>query len=149
MDIVSLRFDILAITARDSKYVIMTENEISKVVLDLSIKIHKILGPGLLESAYEDCLEYELKKVGLHVRRQVLIPLIYDGVTLGDGFRADLIVNDKVLVELKSVKDLQDIHYAQTITYLKLTGLKLGLLINFNCMQVSKQFKRVVNGLNE
>lgn len=127
----------------------MTENEISKVVLYLSIKIHKVLGPGLLESAYEDCLEYELKKAGLNPRRQVMIPLIYDGVALGDGFRADLIVNDKVLIELKSVKELQDIHYAQTVTYLRLTNIKLGLLINFNCMQVSKQFKRVVNGLKE
>ena len=125
----------------------MTENEISKLVLDLSIKIHKILGPGLLESAYEDCLEYELIKIGLKTRRQVPIPLIYDGVKLGDGFRADLVVDDKVLIELKSVKELQDIHYAQTITYLRLTGMKLGLLINFNCTYVSKQFKRVVNGL--
>ena len=125
----------------------MTENEISKLVLDLSIKIHKVLGPGLLESAYEDCLEYELTRIGLKTRRQVPIPLIYDGVKLGDGFRADLIVDDKVLIELKSVKELQDIHYAQTITYLRLTGMKLGLLINFNCTYVSKQFKRVVNGL--
>lgn len=125
----------------------MTENEISKLVLDLSIKIHKVLGPGLLESAYEDCLEYELTKIGLKTRRQVPIPLIYDGVKLGDGFRADLIVDDKVLIELKSVKELQDVHYAQVVTYLRLTRMKLGLLINFNCMHVSKQFKRVVNGL--
>lgn len=127
----------------------MTENEISKLVLELCIKIHKALGPGLLESAYEDCLEYELTKAGHKPKRQEPIPLLYDGVRLGEGFRADLIVEDKVLIELKSVKELQDIHYAQTATYLKLTGIKLGLLINFNCMQVSKQFKRVVNGLKE
>ena len=127
----------------------MTENELSRLILNLCIKIHKALGPGLLESAYEDCLEYELAKAGRKPKRQVAIPLVYDGVTLGEGFRADLIVDDKVLIELKSVRELQDIHYAQTLTYLKLTGLKLGLLINFNCMQVSKQFKRVVNGLNE
>ena len=127
----------------------MTENELSRLILNLCIKIHKALGPGLLESAYEDCLEYELAKAGHKSKRQVVIPLVYDGVTLGEGFRADLIVDDKVLIELKSVRELQDIHYAQTLTYLKLTGLKLGLLINFNCMQVSKQFKRVVNGLND
>ena len=127
----------------------MTENELSRLILNLCIKIHKALGPGLLESAYEDCLEYELAKAGHKPKRQVAIPLVYDGVTLGEGFRADLIVDDKVLIELKSVRELQDIHYAQTLTYLKLTGFKLGLLINFNCMQVSKQFKRVVNGLNE
>jgi len=125
----------------------MTENEISKLVLDLCIKIHKVLGPGLLESAYEDCLEYELTKAGHKPKRQESIPLIYEGESLGEGFRADLIVDDKVLIELKSVRELQDIHFTQTLTYLKLTGFKLGLLINFNTMHVSTQFKRVVNGL--
>jgi len=127
----------------------MTENDISKIVLDLCIKIHKALGPGLLESAYEDCLEYELTKAGVKSKRQEPIPMVYDGVRLGEGFRADLIVEDKVLIELKSVKELQDIHFAQTATYLKLTGFKLGLLINFNCMRVSQQFHRVVNGLKD
>ena len=110
----------------------MTENELSRLILNLCIKIHKALGPGLLESAYEDCLEYELAKAGHKPKSQVEITLVYDGFTLGEGFRADLIVDDKVLIELKSVRELQDIHYAQTLTYLKLTGLKLGLLINFN-----------------
>ena len=125
----------------------MTENEISKVVLDLCIKIHRTLGPGLLESAYEDCLEYELIKAGHQVKRQCPVPLIYDGKRLGDGFVAALIVDDKVLLELKAVSELKDIHYAQTLTYLKLTGIRLGLLINFNCQKVSKDFHRVVNGL--
>jgi len=127
----------------------MTENEISKLVLDLSIKIHNKLGPGLLESAYEDCLEYELTKAGHKPKRQHPVPLIYDGQQLGEAFRADLIVDDKVLIELKSVRELQDIHYAQTLTYLKLTGIRLGLLINFNTTKVSKQFKRIANGLSE
>ena len=127
----------------------MTENEISKLVLDLSIKIHRKLGPGLLESAYEDCLEYELTKAGHKPKRQEPIPLIWDGQQLGEGFRADLIVDDKVLIELKAVSELKDIHYAQVVTYLKLTGLKLGLLINFNTQRVSNDFHRVVNGLKD
>ena len=127
----------------------MTENEISKLVLDLSIKIHRKLGPGLLESAYEDCLEYELTKAGHKPKRQEPIPLIWDGQQLGEGFRADLIVDDKVLIELKAVSELKDIHYAQVVTYLKLTGLKLGLLINFNAQRVSNDFHRVVNGLTD
>ena len=127
----------------------MTENEIAKLVLDLSIKIHRKLGPGLLESAYEDCLEYELTKSGHKPKRQETIPLIWDGQQLGEGFRADLIVDDKVLIELKSVSELKDIHYAQVVTYLKLTGLKLGILINFNTMRVSNDFHRVVNGLED
>ena len=127
----------------------MTENEIAKLVLDLSIKIHRKLGPGLLESAYEDCLEYELTKAGHKPKRQEPIPLIWDGQQLGEGFRADLIVDDKVLIELKAVSELKDIHYAQVVTYLKLTGLKLGLLINFNTQRVSNDFHRVVNGLKD
>ena len=125
----------------------MTENELAKIVVDLCVKIHKILGPGLLESAYEECLTYELKKQGLQVQRQVSIPLIYDGVELGEGFRADIIVDGKLILELKSVGELQQVNYSQLLTYLKLTGMKLGLLINFGQNRVADGIHRVVNGL--
>ena len=125
----------------------MTENELSKTVVDLCVKIHKKLGPGLLESAYERCLTYELKKQGLKAESQVSIPLIYDGVDLGEGFRADIIVDDKLILELKSVGELQKVNYSQLLTYLRLTGLKLGLLINFGENRVTDGIHRVVNGL--
>jgi len=125
----------------------MTENEISKVVVDLCIKIHKELGPGLLESAYEECLAYELNKLNIPFERQKVIPLEYDGRVLGDGFRADLIIDKKVILELKSVSAVDPICQAQLLTYLKLTHLKLGLLINFGERRVSCGIKRMVNGL--
>lgn len=125
----------------------MTENELAKTVIDLCIKIHKKLGPGLLESAYEGCLTYELKKQGLKACRQVSIPLIYDGIEIGEGFRADIIVDDKLILELKSVGELQRVNYSQLLTYLRLTGLKLGLLINFGENRVIDGIHRVVNGL--
>ena len=125
----------------------MTENELAKIVVDLCVKIHKILGPGLLESAYEECLTYELKKQGLQVQRQVSIPLIYHGVELGEGFRADIIVDGKLILELKSVGELQQVNYSQLLTYLRLTGMKLGLLINFGQNRVADGIHRVVNGL--
>ena len=125
----------------------MTENELAKTVVDMCIKIHKRLGPGLLESAYEECLTYELKKQGIKVQRQVSIPLIYDGIELGEGFRADMIVGDKLILELKSVGELQRVNYSQLLTYLRLTGMKLGLLINFGENRVADGIHRVVNGL--
>lgn len=125
----------------------MTENELSKTIVDLCIKVHKKLGPGLLESAYEECLIYELKKQGLKAERQVSIPLIYDGVELGEGFRADIIVDDKLILELKSVGELQRVNFSQLLTYLRLTGLKLGLLINFGENRVIDGIHRIVNGL--
>ena len=101
----------------------MTENELAKQVIDLCIKIHKALGPGLLESAYEDCLAYELNKKNLSFKRQESIPLVYDGVELGEGFRADIIIEDKLIIELKSVAELQPVNFSQLLTYLRLTNL--------------------------
>ncbi len=125
----------------------MTENEISKIIVDLCIKIHKGTGPGLLESVYEECLAYELGKINIPFERQKIIPIVYDGHTLGNGFRADFIIDNKVIIELKAVSILEPIHQAQLLTYLKLSNLKLGLLINFGEKQVIKGIKRVVNGL--
>ena len=110
----------------------MTENELSKVAFDAALKVHKALGPGLLESAYEECLFYELKKTGLWVEKQKPLPLNYEEVKLDVGYRIDIILENKLLIEAKSVDDLHDIHLAQILTYLKLSNCKLGLLINFN-----------------
>ena len=110
----------------------MTENEISKIIFDCALKVHKALGPGLLESAYEECLYYELKKTGLNVVKQKPLPLIYEDVKLEIGYRVDLIIENKVIIEIKSVDALNDIHLAQVLTYLKLSDCKLGMLINLN-----------------
>ncbi len=110
----------------------MNENELSKIVIGYAIKVHKSLGPGLLESAYEECLFYELNKNGLYVERQKPIPLIYEEVKLDVGYRIDLMVENKLILELKSVDALNEVHLAQILTYLKLSNCKLGLLINFN-----------------
>ena len=125
----------------------MSENEIAKIVIDACYQIHTRLGPGLLESAYCRILEYELLKRGLRVRREVPIPFQYDNVQFDEGFRADLIVEDKVLLELKSVEAAAPVHKKQTLTYLKLTGLKLGLLINFGAPLIKDGITRLVNGL--
>ena len=125
----------------------MNENELAKQVIDLCIKIHKTLGPGLLETAYEECLAYELSKIGIKAERQVSIPLIYDGVKLGDGFRADIIVENKLILELKSVGEIKPVNYSQLLTYLKLTNMKLGLLINFGQHRMIDGIHRVANGL--
>lgn len=114
------------------KVLYMTENELSKFVFDCALKVHKALGPGLLESAYEECLYYELKRVGLDVVKQKPLPLIYEEVKLDIGYRIDIIVENKLILEIKSVEALNDIHFAQLLTYLKLSNCKLGLLINFN-----------------
>jgi GxxExxY protein len=124
-----------------------TENELSRVIYDCSLKVHKALGPGLLESAYEECLAYELKKKGLLIERQKALPLIYEEVKMDIGYRIDLFVNNKVIIEIKAVESLTDVHLAQVLTYLKLTNCKLGLLINFNVALIKKGIKRVVNGL--
>ena len=125
----------------------MTENEISKTILDASIKIHKGLGPGLLESVYEEVLAYELQKNVLSCQRQVPIPVVYETVKMELGFRADIIVEKKVIIELKSVESLQSVHSKQLLTYLKVSGLKLGLLINFNETLLKNGITRVVNNL--
>jgi GxxExxY protein len=125
----------------------LNENELSKLVIGAAIKIHQALGPGLLESAYEECLFYELEKSGLEVERQKPMPLIYEEVKLDCGYRIDLMVNEKVIIELKSVDALNEIHLAQVLTYLKLSESKLGLLINFNVKYLKDGIKRVVNNL--
>ena len=125
----------------------MTENEISKVVVDLCFKIHKQYGPGLFESVYEELFCYELSKTGLLYKRQHPVPLIHEDIKMEVGFRADVIVEDKVIVELKSVEALADIHYKQVQTYLKLSGCKLGLLINFNVPLIKDGIHRIVNNL--
>lgn len=125
----------------------MTENEISKIIVDCALKVHRALGPGLLESSYEECLIYELSKRNLKVEKQKALPLIYEEVKLNVGYRIDLIVEDKVIIELKSVETLNDVHLAQVLTYLKLSECKLGLLINFNVALIKHGIRRVVNNL--
>lgn len=124
----------------------MTENEISKIVFECALKVHRNLGPGLLESAYEECLFYELKKANLLVEKQKGLPLIYEDVKLDIGYRIGIIVENKFIVEIKSVENLNDVHLAQIITYLKLSNCKLGLLINFNVNLLKNGVKRVING---
>jgi len=125
----------------------MYENEISERIIGCAIEVHKILGPGLLESAYEECLFYEIFQTGLRVEKQKPLPLIYKEIKLEVGYRIDLIVGNKVLVEIKSVEALNDIHTAQVLTYLKLSSCKLGLLMNFNVLRVKDGIKRLVNNL--
>lgn len=125
----------------------MTENEISKIVFDSALKVHKSLGPGLLESAYEQCLVYELKKYDLNVVKQKPLPLVYEEVKMEIGYRIDIMINNKVIIEVKSVDSLNDVHTAQVITYLKLSNCKLGMLINFNVPLVKNGIKRIVNNL--
>ena len=125
----------------------MTENELSDKIIGCAIQVHKSLGPGLLESAYLECLWYELKEIGLKVEKQKPLPLIYKEVKLDVGYRLDLLVEDKVVIELKSVEALNDVHVAQVITYLKLSDCKLGLLMNFNVLRLVDGLKRLVNNL--
>lgn len=124
----------------------MSENEISKIAFEAALNVHKTLGPGLLESAYEECLFYELTKNGLQVEKQKVLPLIYDEIKLDAGYRVDLFVENKFVIEIKSVDALNDIHMAQILTYLKLSNCKLGLLINFNVTLLKKGVKRVIYG---
>ena len=125
----------------------MTENEISKIVVDIAYKVHTKIGPGLLESVYEEIIFCEIKNYGLTVERQKAIPVIWKEKQLEIGFRADLIVESKVIIELKSVEEIAPVHYKQVLTYLKLTDLKLGLLINFNEYLIKDGIKRIVNNL--
>lgn len=119
----------------------------SKIVFDCALKVHQTLGPGLLESAYEECLFYELKKTGLYVEKQKALPLIYEEVKLDIGYRIDIIIENKLILEIKSVEALNDVHFAQLMTYLKLTDCKLGMLLNFNVSLIKNGIKRVVNNL--
>lgn len=124
----------------------MTENEIAKIVFDLGLKVHKNLGPGLLESSYEECFYYEIYKYGLFVEKQKALPLIYEEVKLEIGYRIDLIVENKLIIEVKAVEALNNIHLAQVLTYLKLSKCKLGLLINFNSVLFKDGVRRIING---
>lgn len=123
----------------------MIENEITEIIIGCAIKVHKKLGPGLLESAYEECLYYELKKTQLLIERQKPLPVVYDEIKLECGYRMDLVADSKVIIEIKSVDGLNDIHMAQILTYLRLSGCKVGLLINFNVVKLTEGIKRVVN----
>ena len=127
----------------------MTENEISKVVVDAAIDLHRELGPGLLESVYEVLLADELTRRGLKVERQVLVPVTFRGRRFDEGFRADIIVEGKVILELKSVESLHDAHRKQLLTYLRITGIRLGLLLNFGEAIMKSGITRIVNGLSE
>ncbi|MEK7226613.1 MAG: GxxExxY protein [Bacteroidota bacterium] len=124
----------------------MTENEIANKVIGIAIEIHKALGPGLLESAYKECMYYKIGKSGLWVEKEKPMPLIFEEVKLDCGYRMDLLVERKLVIEIKSVDALNDIHLAQTLTYLKLGNYKLGLLINFNVVMLKEGIKRVING---
>ena len=125
----------------------MTENEIAKIIVDTAFHIHKSLEPGLLESVYEVVLAHGLEKAGLRVKRQVPVPIVFDGIRFDEGFKADLIVEDKVIVELKSVEKMAPVHKKQLLTYLRLPDKRLGLLINFGSELIRDGISRVVNGL--
>lgn len=126
----------------------MKENEIAKYIVDTAYRIHSVLGPGLFESVYESVFDYELvNEYSLHVQRQPVLPVVWKDVKLDLGFKPDLIIENKVIIELKSVETVAPVHYKQLLTYLRLTDLKLGLLINFNEALIKNGIKRVVNGL--
>lgn len=125
----------------------MTENDISYKIRGAIFKVYNSLGPGLLESAYEAVLMHELAKEGLEVKAQVPLPLIYDDIKMDIGYRIDLLVENKLIIEIKSVEKLAEVHHKQVLTYLKLSGLKLGLLVNFNCSEIDRSIFRKVNGL--
>ena len=125
----------------------MTENEISKIIWDKCFRIHSRLGPGLFESVYEEILAFEMTKAGLLFERQKYLPVVWDGLLLENGFRADFLVENKVIIELKSVEMLSAVHSKQVLTYLKITHLKLGLLINFNSLLLKDGFQRIANKL--
>lgn len=125
----------------------MNENKIATVVIGAAIEVHKNLGPGLLESIYETALAYELQKINFDIRRQVLIPVRYKEIVFTKGFLADIIVNNKVILELKSVRIVEDVHKKQLLSYLRLSNLTLGLLINFNSPYLKEGIFRVINGI--
>jgi GxxExxY protein len=125
----------------------MIENEISEKIIGCAILVHRELGPGLLESSYEECFFYELKQSGLFVEKQKPLPLVYKEVNLDCGYRMNLVVENKVIIEIKSVEALNDVHIAQVLTYLKISKCKLGLLMNFNVLLLKNGIKRIVNKL--
>jgi GxxExxY protein len=125
----------------------VTENEISHLIVGSALKVHTALGPGLLESAYEACIQYELIKTGLRVEAQKPLPLVYESVKLECGYRIDLMVESKVIIEVKSVEAVAEIHFAQVLTYLRLSGLRLALLMNFNVLHMKDGIRRIANKL--
>ena len=125
----------------------LTENEISKIVVDSCFKIHEQYGPGLFESVYEEIFCYEFSKTGIPFARQMGVPLIHEQIKMDIGFRADIIIDKKVILELKSIEALAPVHFKQVLTYLKLTDIKLGLLINFNVTLIKDGIHRIVNKL--
>jgi len=127
----------------------MTENEISRIVVDTALKIHKTLGPGLLESVYEVVLAHELRSRGLKVQRQVSVPIRYENIHFDEAFRADLVIEAKVIIEIKSVETTKRVHKKQVLTYLRLSDLRLGLLINFGSELIRDGITRLVNGLKD
>jgi len=124
----------------------MTENDIGKIIVNTAIAVHKQLGPGLLETVYEVILAHELERQGLHAERQIPIPIEYHGTKFNEGFRADILVNNKVIIELKSVESVNKAHKKQVLSYLRLTGLKLGYLLNFGEALMKDGISRIING---
>ena len=129
---------------RNGHKVIMDLEKLFKKVLDCSYRVHTALGPGLLESAYEECLFYEISKTGIYVEKQKPLPLIYEEVKLDNGYRVDILVDQKIIVEIKSVEGLADVHMAQVLTYMKLSNCRLGLLVNFNVKHLRDGIKRLI-----
>jgi GxxExxY protein len=125
----------------------MEINEVSGQIVDAAMKVHSALGPGLLESAYEACLKYELEQRGLRVQSQQVLPVVYDGIRIDVGYRVDLLVEEAVVVELKAVDKVAPVHEAQLLSYLKLSGKHLGLLVNFNVLHLKDGIKRMANNL--
>ena len=125
----------------------MTENELSHLVVGCAMRVHTVLGPGLLESAYEACLQFELIKSGLQAEAQKPLPLVYESVKLECGYRVDLLVERKLIIEVKSIEALAEIHFAQVLTYLRLSNLRLALLLNFNVVHMKDGIRRIVNKL--
>ena len=123
----------------------MEINKLSEIIIGCAIKVHRVLGPGLLESAYQECLCYELKKAGLSIEREKPMPIVYDDIKLDHGYRIDILVEDRVVVELKTVESFRDVHFAQVLTYMKLGNYKLGLLFNFNVKILINGIKRFIN----
>ncbi len=123
----------------------MNENELSSIIIGMAIEVHQSLGPGLLESAYKECLCYRLQKEGILVEKEKPMPLVFEEVKLECGYRIDILVERKVVIEIKSVEALNDVHFAQTLTYMKLGGYKLGLLINFNVLLLKEGIRRIAN----
>jgi GxxExxY protein len=123
----------------------MEDNKITEKIIGAAIEVHRALGPGLLESAYQECLIYELKSIGLKVKKELMLPIIYKDIILEHGYRIDLLVENKIVLELKTIDKFTDVHYAQILTYLKLGNYPLGLLINFNTKLLKNGIKRFIN----